>query len=69
MKRYIEVVYDNSLSMNENIGTRPKYEIARDLFEKEILPTIGFLGDHVVLRYFNGMCAKSNSIAEALPNN
>lgn len=69
MKRYIEVVYDNSGSMNNIIGTRPKYEIARDLFEKEILPTIGFQGDHVVLRYFNGICAKSNSIAEVLPNN
>lgn len=28
MNRYIEIVYDNSGSMNENVGNNRKYEIA-----------------------------------------
>ena len=39
MKRYIEIVYDNSGSMNNRIGNKRKFEIAQELFEKEILTT------------------------------
>jgi hypothetical protein len=68
MKRYIEIVYDNSGSMNDRIGNRKKYEIAQELFEKEILPTIGFKGDHVVLRLLRNGCEDSISRPEFLPN-
>ena len=49
MKRYIEIVYDNSGSMNNRIGNKRKFEIAQELFEKEILPTIALENDEVVL--------------------
>jgi hypothetical protein len=33
MKRYIEIVYDNSDSMENRVGNKLKYEIAQELFE------------------------------------
>jgi hypothetical protein len=68
MKRYIEIVYDNSGSMNGRIGNKLKYEIAQELFEKDILPSIGLRGDHVVLRLLRNGCEDSKSIAVPLPN-
>jgi hypothetical protein len=68
MKRYIEIVYDNSGSMNERVGNKTKYEIAQELFEKDILPSIGLKGDHVVLRLLRNGCEDSISNAETLPN-
>jgi hypothetical protein len=68
MKRYIEIVYDNSGSMNARIGNKTKYEIAQELFEKDILPVIGLRGDHVVLRLLRNGCEDSISNAETLPN-
>lgn len=67
MNRYIEIVYDNSGSMNENVGKNRKYEIAQTLFEKEILPVIGNKGDKVVLRLLRNNC-HGTSVAELLPN-
>jgi len=66
MKRYIEIVYDNSGSMEGSIAGIPKYEIAQELFEKEILPTIALRGDEVVLRLLRGGCEESSSIGESL---
>lgn len=68
MKRYIEVVYDNSGSMNDRVGNKKKYEIAQELFEKDILPSIGLKGDQVVLRLLRSGCEDSVSNAETLPN-
>jgi hypothetical protein len=45
MKRYIEIVYDNSAHMNDRIGNKAKCEIAQNLFKKEILPTVAKKGD------------------------
>ena len=36
--------------MTGHIGNKTKYEIAQELFEKEILPTVAMKGDEVVLR-------------------
>ncbi len=66
MKRYIEIVYDNSGSMNGDIGNKSKYEIAQELFEKEILPTIAIKGDEVVLRLLAEGCRSERSHAESL---
>ena len=66
MKRYIEIVYDNSGSMNGHIGNKTKYEIAQDLFEKEILPTIALKGDHIVLRLLGEGCREETSNSELL---
>jgi len=68
MKRYIEIVYDNSGSMTNFVGGKKKYEIAQELFEKEILPSIGIRGDHVVLRLLRNGCKDSISNAETLSN-
>ena len=69
MKRYIEIVYDNSGSMSEIIGNKHKYEIAQDLFEKEILPTVALKGDEVVLRLLRKTCESDKSYAESLTQN
>lgn len=66
MKRYIEIVYDNSGSMKNFIGGRAKYEIAQELFEKEILPTVGKAGDEVVLRLLSTNCDYNRSLGESL---
>lgn len=68
MKRYIEIVYDNSGSMNTYVGSKTKYEIAQELFEKEILPSIGLRGDQVVLRLLKDGCESSKSFGEPMPN-
>ncbi len=68
MKRYIEIVYDNSGSMNNLVGKKLKYEIAQELFEQEILPTIGLPDDKVVLRLLRMECTSSFSRAEILSN-
>jgi hypothetical protein len=66
MKRYIEIVYDNSGSMTNHIGNKTKYEIAQELFEKEILPTVAMKGDEVVLRLLRKGCESEKSHAESL---
>ena len=66
MKRYIQIVYDNSGSMNEYVGGKKKYEIAQDLFEKEILPSIANKGDEVVLRLLCSDCQSNTSKYESL---
>ncbi len=66
MKRYIEIVYDNSGSMKDFIGGRAKYEIAQELFEKEILPIVGKAGDEVVLRLLSRNCDYDRSLGESL---
>jgi hypothetical protein len=66
MKRYIEIVYDNSGSMTDHIGNRTKYEIAQELFEKEILPSVAMKGDEVVLSLLRKECESEKSHAESL---
>ena len=69
MKRYIEIVYDNSGSMTDRIGNKTKYEVAQDLFEKEILPTIGLKGDHIILRLLGDECNTTASEKHVLTVN
>lgn len=66
MKRYIEIVYDNSSSMNDMIGRKTKYHIAQELFEKEILPTVALPGDQVMLRLLGNDCRYGMSSEESL---
>lgn len=61
MKRYIEIVYDDSGSMGCYLNGRKKYEIAVELLEKEVLPYIGYPDDHVVLRFLGSSCRKGVS--------
>ncbi len=71
MKRYIEIVYDNSGSMNSRLSNngKLKYEIAQELFEKDILPLIGKKGDTVVLRLLGNECGNFQSHSELLSSN
>lgn len=68
MKRYIEIVYDNSGSMDGYIGNKKKCQIAQELFNKEILPLIGLSDDQIVLRLLSNDCSKYHSEATSLPN-
>jgi hypothetical protein len=54
--------------MNTYVGSKTKYEIAQELFEKEILPSIGLRGDQVVLRLLKDGCESSKSFGEPMPN-
>ena len=71
MKRYIEIVYDNSGSMVNRIAGKGeiKYKIAQELFEKDILPIIGKKGDTVVLRLLGYECGNFKSQSELLSDN
>ena len=66
MNRYIEIVYDNSGSMKSSAGKKIKYEIAQELFEKEILPLIALPDDEVVLRCLGDNCNYGMSISYSL---
>ena len=68
MKRYIEIVYDNSGSMNEKIKNKYKYEVAQELFEQVLLPIIGLPGDEIVLRLLGHHCHLDTSIGTSLTN-
>ena len=68
MKRYIEIVFDNSGSMDTLLSEKTRLESAKELFESTILPTIGFPEDKVVLRLLRNDCWGFSS-AEILPNN
>ncbi len=68
MKRYIEIVYDNSGSMNEKIKNKYKYQVAQELFEQVLLPMIGLPGDEIVLRLLGHHCHSDTSIASSLTN-
>ena len=68
MKRYIEIVYDNSGSMNEKIKNKYKYEVAQELFEQVLLPIIGLPGDEIVLRLLGHQCHLDTSIGTSLTN-
>jgi hypothetical protein len=51
MKRYIEIVFDDSGSMASNhCSGKPRHLVAKELFLKSILPTFRNVDDHVVLR-------------------
>jgi hypothetical protein len=69
MKRYIEIIFDDSYSMNSSINGEKKHLIAKRLFKDMILPTIGKSGDSIYLRKLSSSCGLNNSIREKLPNN
>ena len=66
MNRFIQIVYDNSGSMNCMLQGKPKYHLAQELFDSEILPQIALPGDRIVLRTFQDSCEAGNSKTESL---
>jgi hypothetical protein len=69
MKRYIEIIFDDSYSMNSSINGEQKHLIAKRLFKEKILPTIGKSGDLIYLRKLSSSCGLNHSVREKLPNN
>lgn len=67
MKRYIEIVLDNSGSMSSPLANEPRYIVAQRIFESSILPVIGEPGDKVALRLLRHGC-NGHSFMEILPN-
>ena len=61
MKRYIEIVYDNSGSMKNRVGNKLKYEIAQELFEKKIPKWEKILGVNVKSYFVQKMKTKWGS--------
>lgn len=51
MNRYIEIIFDDSGSMaSEHSSGKPRHIVAKELFVKSVLPSIGKPGDKVMLR-------------------
>lgn len=69
MKRYIEIIFDDSYSMKSLINGEEKHLIAKRLFKDKILPTIGKSGDLIYLRKLSSSCGLNNSDRVKLPNN
>lgn len=68
MKRYIEIIFDDSYSMTSSINGEEKHLIAKRLFKDKILKSIGKRGDLVYLRKLSSSCGFNNSDREKLPN-
>jgi len=68
MKRYIEIVFDDSSSMTQNMDNRPRHKIAKELFKKNIAPIIGLPNDKIILRLLRNNCSAEISSAVTLPN-
>lgn len=60
MKRYIEIIFDNSISMRTTIGNKPKYAHAKQLFRDSVLPFLDFKTDDVAFRLLRDGCGGSS---------
>ena len=69
MKRYIEIVFDDSGSMNERVDGKPKHITAKKLFENKIIPKIDLKRDDVFLRTLSSSCDIGFSNVIKLPTN
>lgn len=68
MKRYIEIIFDDSGSMNDFVNGEQKHVIAKKLFKEKIIPFLGKKGDIVILRTLGNSCEVGNSNAIKLEN-
>ena len=67
MGRYIEIIFDDSGSMNEFVNDEPKHIIAKRLFKEKIIPKLDLKNDRVYLRTLSSSCERGFSIASRLP--
>lgn len=56
MSRYIEIIFDDSGSMTSRINNKPKYDIAKQMFNDSVLPQLGKRGDELILRTLRKGC-------------
>ena len=68
MKRYIEVIFDDSGSMVTPINGEPKHIIAKRLFKEKIIPKLDLKTDNVYLRTLATGCGFGMSNANKLDN-
>jgi hypothetical protein len=47
MKRYIEIVFDDSGSMNETVNGEPKHITAKRIIKEQIIPKLDFKNSEV----------------------
>ena len=68
MKRYIEIIFDDSGSMDSHINGEPKHIIAKKLFKEKIIPKLDLKTDTVFLRTLANGCGIGMSRADKLDN-
>jgi hypothetical protein len=68
MKRYIEIIFDDSGSMESHINGEPKHIIAKKLFKEKIIPKLDLKTDIVYLRTLANGCGIGMSRADQLDN-
>ncbi len=68
MKRYIEIIFDNSGSMNDYINSVQKHIIAKNIFKNTIIPKLDLKNDYVVLRTLASGCERGVSKTIQLEN-
>jgi hypothetical protein len=68
MKRYIEIIFDTSGSMNSTINGKSKHSIAKELFKEKIIPKLDLKTDDVYLRTLSSDCKTGLSISKKLDN-
>jgi hypothetical protein len=56
LKRYIEVIFDNSGSMQSKIGNAYKYDLAKEIFRETVLPFLNDGTDDFGLRLLRDGC-------------
>ena len=68
MNRYIEIIFDNSGSMNNYINNKQKHIIAKNIFKDTIIPKLDLKNDQVVLRTLSSGCKSGLSVIKRLDN-
>lgn len=56
MKKYIEIIFDDSGSMNEHVNGEPKHISAKKIIKEQIIPKLDFKNSEVYLRTLSQDC-------------
>jgi hypothetical protein len=56
MKKYIEIIFDDSGSMNETVNGEPKHITAKRIIKEQIIPKLDFKNSEVYLRTLSQDC-------------
>ena len=69
MSRYIEIIFDNSGSMNSLEKGKPRHVLAKEIFNDVVIPQLGKRGDEMVLRTLRRGCSGLSSIKKFYKKN
>lgn len=67
MSRYIEIIFDDSGSMDSFENGKPKHILAKEIFNENVLPQLGKKDDELVLRTLRNGC-EGNSTFKIFSN-